>query len=366
MPQKVGFACHWGPDRTTTWSGTPWALSRALLRQTAVADLDVTVPPLPRFLLRAAGARRQDGRWRSSWRHSATGIRLVEQRLTSAVADSDADTILEIGDLGVVDRPFYVLQDLSYDLLTEHFGPRGVPHFRNLTARDILRLRERQHEVYSRASGIIAMSAWLAASVARAGVPEDRIRVVHPGANTTTLDGPLPLRRRGAQRRLLFIGRDFDTKAGDQVVAAYEVLRARHGDRIRLTVAGPPSWPLGRLSDGVTFLGPTDRDRVAALYDEHDLFVMPSRFEGFGIAFVEALARGLPCIGRRACAMPEIIDECSGGRLISSEDPVELADTIDEVLADDGLYNRCADAAMQRRQHFSWDRAAMEVLEAMS
>ncbi len=67
---------------------------------------------------------------------------------------------------------------------------------------------------------------------------------------------------------------------------------------------------------------------VAAALDSHDLFVMPSRFEGFGIAFVEALIRGLPCIGRRACAMPEIIDEASGGRLVDTEDPHELAELV--------------------------------------
>ena len=95
--------------------------------------------------------------------------------------------------------------------------------------------------------------------------------------------------------------------------------------------------------------------------DEHDLFVMPSRFEGFGIAFAEALIRGLPCIGRDDCAMPEIIDPRTGGRLVRSDSPDELAAIIDESLNDDLLYANCAAAADDRREHYSWARAADQI-----
>jgi len=94
----------------------------------------------------------------------------------------------------------------------------------------------------------------------------------------------------------------------------------------------------------------------------HDLFVMPSRFEGFGMAFAEALVRGLPCIGRDACAMPEIIDPASGGRLVRSESPDELADLVVATLADDALYAACVAAAPARREHFTWTRAARQVV----
>ena len=130
-----------------------------------------------------------------------------------------------------------------------------------------------------------------------------------------------------------------------------------------LAPAGPSSWPLrSDVPEGVTFLGRVPSTDVGPLMDTHDLFVMPSRMEGFGIAFVEALTRGLPCVGRDACAMPEIIDPVDGGRLVRSEDPGELATVVADALADDALYAACAAAADARRRHFSWERAASDVV----
>ncbi len=191
--------------------------------------------------------------------------------------------------------------------------------------------------------------------MAGTGVGQPKITVVNPGVNAPLgVDVPIPERRRGPVSRLLFLGRDFDTKAGDQVVAAFRLLRADLGPTLELTIAGPPIWPLRQPpGDGVTFLGTVRSDEVQRLIDTHDLFVMPSRMEGFGIAFVEALVRGLPCIGRNACAMPEIIAPADGGLLVETEEPVELAEKIVAALADDDLYARCAAAAPARRLHFA-------------
>ncbi|WP_448631442.1 glycosyltransferase family 4 protein [Cellulomonas soli] len=148
-------------------------------------------------------------------------------------------------------------------------------------------------------------------------------------------------------------------------MAALALLRAELGPQVTLTVAGPERWPLrGEVPDGVEFLGPVPRARVGELMDSHDLFVMPSRMEGFGMVFAEALTRGLPCIGRDACAMPEIIDPVSGGRLVGSERPDELAQVIAGALADDALYAACAEQADARRAHYTWGRAARDVLDA--
>ena len=365
----IGFACHWGGDRTSTWSGTPLRLLEAMARIDDVNDVDVTLPRATREMHRLLHVRREAGRWHSGWRHSGGGIRAVERRLKTASRDRDFRAILEVGDLGVVGQPYFVLQDLSYDLLLEQLQHgASVPHFRSLTHRDLLRLQHRQRRVYDSATGILAMSSWLGESLIRSGVPRERVHVVHPGTNAPHLsprDQNLPGRRTGRTMKLLFVGRDFDTKAGAQVVAAFQILRQRRGEAISLTVAGPPVWPMKRLPAGVHFLGAVPAAEVRELYDSHDLFVMPSHFEGFGIVFAEALSRGLPCIGRRACAMPEIIDPWAGGLLIETTEPEELAEAIVATLGDDGLYERCASAAGGRSAYYTWDRAAQQVLTAM-
>src|SRR5215471_13058533 len=79
---------------------------------------------------------------------------------------------------------------------------------------------------------------------------------------------------------------------------------------------------------------------------------MPSRLEGFGIVFPEALARGLPCIGRDSHAMPESITPGVSGGLITGDDEHELAGIIAAALADDALYEACRERATGRRVLF--------------
>jgi glycosyltransferase involved in cell wall biosynthesis len=276
--------------------------------------------------------------------------------------------VVTIQDLGIIDVPYLVVQDLSYDALLEHYGPNGVPHFPGLTRSAIERMRDRQLEVYAKAALLLPMSNWLAGRLIRSGVPESKIAVVHPGVNVPVHpDSPVPERRTGPTRRLLFIGRDPGTKALDLVVGSFARLRREFGPEITLTVAGPPIWPFpGAVPAGVDFLGPVPRARVAELFDSHDLFVMPSRLEGFGIVFVEALSRGLPCVGRNAFAMPEIIQPGTGGELIDDDDADRLATTIAVSLDDDDLYRRCAAAAAAVRQHYTWQRAAVQVRSAVA
>lgn len=118
----------------------------------------------------------------------------------------------------------------------------------------------------------------------------------------------------------------------------------------------------GEPPPGVRFLGRLPIERVRELYAEHDLFVMPSRFEGFGIALVEALSYGLPAVARQAFAMPEIVRPGDNGDLVTGDDPAELAAIVARLLTDDALYERVAAQAPEVRAHYSWSRAADDVI----
>lgn len=362
----VGFACHWDRRPETTWSGTPWNLRERLRDLHHLVDIDVGPPVPARALLKAAGMRRANGEWRSMWRHGRVHTQWVERELRTKVRKTGVDVVLQIQDLGDVPVPFLLFQDLSYHILIDHYGGHHVPHFRTLGRDRLQQLNDRQIGLYHRATALLPTSEWLARDLVALGVAPDRIHVVNPGINAALAPGAsVPVRRAGSVRRLLLVGRDFDTKGGDIVVAAFEILRKHFGAAIELTIIGPPTWPLARpIPAGVTFLGPLPRQRVAEALDTHDLFVMPSRLEGFGIAFVEALVRGLPCVGRDACAMPEIFGE-DGGRLVRGDEPQELAEVIVSALGDDDLYQACAEAAPRRREHYTWDRAAHQVSDAI-
>ena len=93
-----------------------------------------------------------------------------------------------------------------------------------------------------------------------------------------------------------------------------------------------------------------------------DLFVLPSRFDCFGIAFVEAMTFGLPCIGRKICAMPEIIDEGINGELVTSDDSEELASLIEKICVGD-TYRLYSEKAIEKAKKFTWQNVCSDMLK---
>lgn len=366
---KVGFACAWKKMPEKTWSGTPWGLRSALGRQTDVVDLGVEYSAAQAFS-KYLYARRRQGRWGSVYDWSPGRDRMLQRKLRSSLRKKPVDAVVEVGDLAWLDAPFYVYKDLSFAVLEKYYDPKsGAPGFNGIDLDSIKYRKERQHKLWESATSIFAMSEWLAdALVEMSGVPRHKITVVYAGLNSfvETVDSAAVEPASAEPVKLLFVGRDFFRKGGDIVLKALAQLRHEYSRSIQLTVAGPENWPLsGEVPEGVVFLGGRTTAEVARLYREHDLFVMPSRFEAFGMVFPEALAHGVPVIGRAAFAMPEIIEPGKNGALVYSDDPAELASTIAAVLEDISIREYTARTAKDTQKRFSWDTVAGRMVAAM-
>jgi glycosyltransferase involved in cell wall biosynthesis len=393
---RIGYACLWEQVPERTWSYSAWNLRSALRRIADTTDIGVQIPPVSRLALKAIHTKYRGGRLTTSWSYSrltdAYNMRALRREFARNPAARNCDAVLMIDDLAALSVPFFVYYDSSWDaLISANDSAEAYAALRLITPSTMARRRERQIAVFERATGVIAMSHWYARSlVEQSGMPPGKVHVVHGGVSAGQVlnDGHLdsrsvdqggehmlrrPLRERPTpRRRLLFVGRqyhafDFYRKGGDLAVAALTLLRRDYDPQITLTIAGPEKWPLpGSPPDGVRFLGSVPSDDVPALYDSHDLFVMPSRAEPFGVVFAEALSRGLPCIARDAYAMPEIVTPGVSGALIAGDDEHELAATIATVLGDDAMYEACYARAPKVAEYFSWERAAAEIAEVIT
>lgn len=193
---------------------------------------------------------------------------------------------------------------------------------------DLLRASERA--ALAATSQIIVTSAATARYlVADYAVPAERITVTCPGTD------PAPMAQ-GSQDgivRLLSIGAVVPRKGFDVLIAALANLidlswhLAIAGDRSRdQDAAAQLDADIRRhnLGSRITVHGAISPERLAELYAGADLFVLASRFEGYGMAYAEAIAHGLPIIGTNAGAIPDTVP-ADVGVLVAPDDPDALA-----------------------------------------
>lgn len=370
---RLGFACIWDMDPRSTWSYTPWDLREALKRRSDVEVVDVgfSPPVLLRRVLQLGSLRRRNRRWIAPWKYLRIWQSTLEFELDRRAKILGCDVVLQIQDLGTTSIPYLIYQDFSYDIVIANLltgSPAVREYFPNFDIVNLQYLRWRQLRIYSEAAALLAMSNFLRDSlIDTTGVSRDKVITVWPGVSTLgPVDevGDKEIPEMGASRkRLLFVGTSFLVKGGAQVLEALEILR-RENSGVTLTVAGPAQWPLRTpIPPGVDFLGRVNPEQLSQIYQQHDLLVVPSRLEGFGKVFVEALSHGVPCIGRRAFAMPELIRPGVNGDLAESDDPAELATRILRILGDEDVYRRCRAARRDLSLTFNWDRAAADVVK---
>ena len=118
------------------------------------------------------------------------------------------------------------------------------------------------------------------------------------------------------------------------------------------------------VADRVTFYGGLSEEALARQYAQADAFVMPSEREGFGIVFTEAMARGLPCVGVTAGAVPEVIENGVSGMLVPPGDAVALADALCILAENPRLRARLGEAGQRRFEKEFTQAACLRRLHA--
>jgi glycosyltransferase involved in cell wall biosynthesis len=227
-------------------------------------------------------------------------------------------------------------------------------------------LRRSERAALSAVQGVIVTSAATARLVAAEyGVPAERITIAKPGSDPA----PLAAGSRDGVVRLLSVGAVVPRKGFDVLIAALATL----GDLPwQLTIAGDRTRDLNAtarldadiaghaLENRVAVLGTVSPQHLATLYAEADVFALASHFEGYGMAYAEAIAHGLPVIGTTGGAIPDTVPS-DASLLIPPGDIPALAKALRRIIGDSDLRQRLADGARAAAPQFPTWRQSAEI-----
>jgi glycosyltransferase involved in cell wall biosynthesis len=222
-----------------------------------------------------------------------------------------------------------------------------------------------------RGAHVHAISQFVADEIVDAmRLPPERVHVVRPGLTTLPPgDAERGRAAAGTDDYLLAVGTVEPRKDYPALVEALARLEATHPGT-RLVIAGGEGWgsdaldaAIGRTgtTDRVTRLGYVTTGAKADLLAGARALVYPSRYEGFGLVPLEAMAAGVPVITTRAGAVPEVVGDAA--ELCEPGDPDGLAAAIGRVLDDDTRRASLVAAGYQRALEFRWSDAADRLAE---
>ncbi|WP_406280274.1 glycosyltransferase family 4 protein [Embleya sp. NBC_00896] len=339
------------------FSGSVPALRRALAAHTAVDAHDLMpLAQAPRLV----GARLRAVR---EARLSAPGTPWTK---TAAWTEALDRHVRGRGLLGP-DRPVLIVQTLPalvppagvrYGVYTDRVGLEGAAVGGVHRSRYTDGWLARERRLLLGAHRVFVMGPSTAdVLVTEYGLAADRVHVVGAGPN---VDPPTGERaeRSADPPRLLFVGTQWELKGGPILLEAFARLHARD-PRYRLTLVG--SGPAGPVPEGVTALGRIPHAEMGAVYEAADAVVIPTHMEAFGIALVEGLMRGLPCVASVVGNQPWIIGDA--GVAVRPGDVDGLVDAIDRLAVGYAEFRKSAIArGDELRSTMAWPAVAEHIV----
>jgi glycogen synthase len=233
--------------------------------------------------------------------------------------------------------------------------------YSTLGPRAARRWQSRQRRTYERSHGCCVTSSWVAESLREDyGVPEAKVHVVGLGSNLEME----PVARDWRTPRFLFVGVDWERKRGAAVLEGFAAVRERYPEaRLDLVGGHPAVSAEGVTGHGFLPLGCEEgKQRYAELLCRATCLLMPSTFEPYGIAYLDAAAAGVPSVGTTVGGAPDAVGDC--GRVVDPGDPQGLRQAMLELADPETACELGARARARSRTH-TWRAVAERVLAAL-
>lgn len=366
-PWSVSLVAWGEPSHPRTFSGYSRYLGNALRRYGVLRrEFSNKLVRASDALCGAVALRVVGGRIRAEvrrgWMWSDRGSRALDRRLAHLLRDSgDRGPMLQVGTLTEVPPdvgPHYVLTDMTIPQ-AHRAGMFSVARMSPRARRQAI---EVQHRVFRQAAHIFTLTDWTKQSVVEDfGQDPALVTVVHAGSN---LVFPTDLVEPKREREILFVGIDWERKGGPLLLKAFRRLRSRlPGATLRVVGCSPTVRENGVILEGyLDKSDPKQQARLARLYLGADCFCLPSLFDPFPNAIIEAASVGLATVAIDNGSRREAIIDGQTGVLAKEPTADAVCEALFALLRDVDYCRRLGAAARERAEReFTWDRVVEKI-----
>lgn len=359
IKNKLLFVCRWSKIREKSWSGTHYSIYCSLKKYFDVDDIDIGIfnGTLYSFFERIKFAamkllNKKNDMGLSNIKHYRKLLKKTIREGGVALQFTECPYQNNIKSYYYIDSSVDFVKKLHDEDLNLFLSS----NFRDISYESIVKRAKIQNESLLAASGIFCMGEWLRRFLVESGFPESKIHTVGAGIN---IDYKKIDDTKKQGNKILFVGRDFERKNGNLVIEAFKLAKKIRNE-LELYIVGPK---LNVQIDGIHWVGDISYKDLPYYFNLCDIFCMPSKFEAYGIAFLEALIYGLPCIGRDAFEMPFFIEDGKTGYLLKHENANELAELVLDLLDNDNIKQNVKDKRDYYIKEYSWDAVAKRMYD---
>lgn len=221
----------------------------------------------------------------------------------------------------VIDFEFHPDAALSLEILREDAA--AYPECAQSFARELLAERIDRRHGWHLADAVVCASTMTRRSLEYAGCDPAKITVIPYGAPPPT--AALSKLRPPGTCRFLFVGQGIQRKGLHHLLSAWPEIAATGAELTLVCYAIDPALAAMANQPGVRLLARQGRSDLEQIYSAHDVFVMPSLIEGFGLVYLEALAAGCHVIGTPNTGLPDLPLDSAALTLVSPGQIDELA-----------------------------------------
>ncbi len=379
---KIAFATpNYNPQDIRRGSGSYYHLTREIICQghdiKYIGPIDYGLP-LPTRIQKAA-SNRLNMRYRS-WQ-DIFAARRIGNIVMQEMCKHDCDFLLtndySVAGFTPTTKPIILYTDAVFPA---DYATNNHPWLDNLFPTNVWSCQYVNRRGLSKVAFGCFPTTWAVNEIRKYNVlSSDKIKMIPFGANLETPSPSLALRRSVSRIKakgrldLLFIGKDWELKGGKVAVSTVEEL-LRRNINATLHIVGCSPQVIKESANAIKIYGmldkdqPADKDKLIELFQKCDVFLLPTKAEGFGIVFAEAAAYGLPSLAFNVTGVATSVNHGISGHLIEADHPqaaIAFAEIIVSWLINPDKYEQLVVGA--RNYHDSvvnWKTAVNTLVEA--